>query len=492
MQLPDEAIDFNYAGCLLSHPQAWTPLAEIQPQHLIPPERMEAMKSQIMQLRQQVLAERQMTNPPAKLLPLDSGFIDLPGKLLEQYRKKGDGSDLGRIILAAHKLKEEVDRVVVLGIGGSYLGARALFDALCPTYHNELPERMRMGSPRVYFEGNSVENDSFQDLLDLLENTCVDPAVRAERWGAVVISKSGETIETAVGYRVIRRELARFYGNSPEQLRKHVVPITGPTSNLRKLCEEDKFPENEILTIPDGVGGRYSVFSAVGLLPAAIAGLDVQALLLGASAMTQRFVSEPFERNPALVYAAVNHIMNTEHGKGTRVMAAWSKKLESLGFWYDQLLSESLGKQGKGPTSITVVNTRDLHSRGQQHQEGERDKVINNVFVKGTRHAPIQIGMADRNEDNLNQFARKTLPDINEAALKGTNEAYSAVARATTTLTLPAISEHTIGQLMQMLMLATVVEGRLLGVNPYGQPGVKAYKDNLMRILKESAKPPGT
>src|SRR5262249_23043035 len=159
---------------------------------------------------------------------------------------------------------------------------------------------------------------------DLLENTCVDPAVRGERWGAVVVSKSGETIETAAAYRIIRQELARFYGNNPEALRKHVVPITGPTGNLRKLCEEDKFPENEILTIPDGVGGRSSVFSAVGLLRAGIVGLDVQPLLLGASAMTQRFVSEPFERNPALQYAAINHIMNAELGKGTRVMAVWS------------------------------------------------------------------------------------------------------------------------------------------------------------------------
>jgi glucose-6-phosphate isomerase len=408
MQLPDEAIDFNYAGCLLPLTQTWTPLAEIQPQQLIPPERMEAIKPQMMQLRQQVVAERQMTNPPPKLQPLDSGFIDLPGKLLEQYRKKGDGSDVGRIILAAHKLKEEVDRVVVLGIGGSYLGARALFEALCPTYHNELPERMRMGSPRLYFEGNSVDNDSLQDLLDLFENTCVDPEVRGERWGAVVVSKSGETIETAVAYRIVRQEIARFYGSSPEALRKHVVPVTGPSGNLRKLCEEDKFPENEILTIPDGVGGRYSVFSAVGLLPAAIVGLDVQALLLGAAAMTQRFLSEPFERNPVLQYAAVNHLMNTECGKDTRVLSVWSKKLESLGLWHDQLLSESLGKQGKGPTPVAVVNTRDLHSRGQQHQDGSRDKLINNVFVKGTRHAPIQIGMADRNEDNrTNSRARR-------------------------------------------------------------------------------------
>ena len=492
MQLPDEAIDFNYSGALHPQSDAWTPLAELQAQHFLTPERIEAIKQPLMQVRQQVAAERQMTNPPPKMLPLDIGFIDLPGKTLEQYRKKGDNSDLGRVILAANKLRLEVDRVVVLGIGGSYLGARALFDALCSANHNELPERMRMGNPRLYFEGNSVDNDSFQDLLDLLENTCVDPAVREERWGAVVVSKSGETIETAIAYRQIRKEIARFYGGSPQELRKHVVPITGPTGKLRELCQKDEFPENEILTIPDGVGGRYAVFSPVGLLPAAIVGLDVQALLLGASTMTMRFLSEPFDRNPVLQYAAVNHLVNTERGKPTRVMAVWSKKLEALGWWYDQLLSESLGKHGKGPTPITVVNTRDLHSRGQQHQDGTRDKLINNVFVKGTRHAPLPIGMADRNEDNLNQFARKTMADGNAAALQGTNQAYADVARPTTTLTIPLISEHTIGQLMQMLMLATVVEGRLLGVNPYGQPGVKAYKENLMRILKETSKPPSS
>ena len=148
----------------------------------------------------------------------------------------------------------------------------------------------------------------------------------------------------------------------------------------------------------------------------------------------------------------------------------------------------SLGKQGRGPTPLTVVQTRDLHSRGQQHQEGVRDKLVNNLLVKGTRHAPIQIGMADRNEDDLNSLARKTLPDILSAAFMGTNQAYAEAARPTTNIVLPVLSEHTIGQLLQMLMLATVVEGRLLGVNPYGQPGVEAYKKNMLRILKEPPK----
>ncbi len=489
MQLPDEAIEFDYSGVLLPHAEAWTPLAELQSKHYLRPERVEAVKQQLMSVRQQVASERTMVSPPSKMLPLDSAFIDLPGKLMEQYRQKGKSSELGQIIQAAEKLKGEVDRVVVLGIGGSYLGAKALFDSLCHTYHNELPAKMRLNKPRIYFEGNNVDNDALQDLLDLLENLCVEPTMRQERWGAVVISKSGGTIETATAYRVIRQELIRYYGHSPEELRKRLVPITGPSGKLRELSRADGFKDEEILKIPDGVGGRFSVFSAVGLLPAAVVGIDVPALLLGASTMTQRFLSEPFDRNPVLQYAAINHLMATELGKSTRVLAVWSKKLEALGLWYDQLLAESLGKQGQGPTPFTVVQTRDLHSRGQQHQEGARDKLINNLVVKSTKHAPIPIGMSDRNEDDLNQFSRKTMPDVLNAAFRGTNQAYAESARPTTDLTLPTLSEHSMGQLMQMLMLATVVEGRLMDVNPYGQPGVEAYKKNMTAILKaESAK----
>jgi glucose-6-phosphate isomerase len=485
MQLPDEAIEFNFAGLLAPNPDPWTPLVELQSQHYLKPDRLEAVKQQLMQVRQQVAAERTpQANLPPKMLPLDTGFIDLPARLLDQYRKEGN-SELGRTLAAARRLQESVDRVVVLGIGGSYLGAKCLFDALANTYHNELPDNIRLGKPRLYFEGNNVDNDALQDLLDLLEVTCVDPEIKAERWGAIVISKSGGTLETASAYRVIRSELARFYGHSSDNWRKYLVPVTGPSGKLRDLSVADGFKDDEILKVPDGVGGRFSVFSAVGLLPAAVVGLDVLALLLGASAMTRRFLEEPFDRNPVLQFAAVNYLMAAEHGKNTRVMAVWSKKLESLGFWYDQLLSESLGKQNRGPTPITVVQTRDLHSRGQQHQDGTRDKLVNNVFVKGTKHAPIQIGMADRNEDDLNSLARKTLPDVLKAAYQGTNQAYAESARPTTDLLLPNLSEHVIGQVMQMLMLATVVEGRLLGINPYGQPGVEAYKKNMTRILKE-------
>ena len=198
--------------------------------------------------------------------------------------------------------------------------------------------------------------------------------------------------------------------------------------------------------------------------------------------MTKRFIEEPFERNPVLQFAAVNFLM--AQSKPIRVLSIWSKKLESLGLWYDQLLAESLGKQGVGPTPLTAVQTRDLHSRGQQHQEGARDKFINNLVVKNPSHPPIMIGMMDRNEDDLNQYNRKGLPDMQKAALRGVNQAYHDVARPTADLVLPALSEHTMGQLMQLLMLATVVEGRLMGINPYGQPGVEAYKKNMKTLLK--------
>jgi glucose-6-phosphate isomerase len=200
--------------------------------------------------------------------------------------------------------------------------------------------------------------------------------------------------------------------------------------------------------------------------------------------MTRRFLEEPFERNPALQYAAVNYLMAEEQHKPIRVLASWSKKLEAIGWWYDQLLSESLGKQGRGATPLTVVQTRDLHSRGQQHQDGARDRVINNLVVRSVKHPPVALGMSDRNEDDLNQFSRKGYPDLVDAAFKGTTEAYAAAARPTADIVLPTLGEHTIGQLLQMLMLATVVEGRLMGVNPYGQPGVEAYKQNMMRHLK--------
>ncbi len=487
MQLPDEAITYDYRNLLAPVIEDWTPAAELRQTHYLSPAKLRDLSQRALQVRSQVATERELRQVPPEMSPLDAGFIDLPQKLLDQNRKSPDAGTLGQVMRIAQRMRESVDRFVILGIGGSYMGARALFDALRSTYHNDLPAKDRSGTPRIYFEGNNADNDSLHDLFEMLSITCVDPDKREERWGVTVISKSGGTLETAVAYRAIRREMAEYYGLHSPMTKKLIAPITGAAGKLRNLCKADGFADDDVLTIPDDVGGRFSIFTPVGLLPAAVMGLDVRALLLGAAAMTRRFLEERFETNPVLQYAAVNYLMNTQYQKPIRVMSIWSKKLEAVGLWYDQLLAESLGKQGQGPTPITTVQTRDLHSRGQQHQEGTRDKVINNLVVKAVTQPPIMVGMADRNEDELNQYNRKGLPDVMQAAFQGTNKAYADVSRPTADIVMPTVSEHTMGQLLQMLMLATVVEGRLMGVNPYGQPGVEMYKKNMQALLKPVA-----
>jgi glucose-6-phosphate isomerase len=484
MQLPDEAVSYQYQSLLVPLAAEWQPAVELQARHFLAPHLLKDMTPRLLQIRGQIAGERELQNPPPELAPLDPGFIDLPQQLLDQHRRKGEVSVLGRVLRLAQRLRDETDRVVLLGIGGSYLGARALFEALRSAYHNELPPEKRLGVPRIYFEGNNVDNDAMQELFDLLAATCVDPEIREERWGLIVISKSGNTLETAAAYRAFRREMAEFYGSRSERLKQLIIPITGATGKLRDLVRAEGIAEEDTLTIPDNVGGRFAVFTPAGLLPAATMGLDVRALLLGASVMTRRFLEEPFERNPILQWAAVNYLMSEQLGKPIRVLAVWSKKLEALGLWYDQLVAESLAKQGRGPTPLTIVQTRDLHSRGQQHQEGARDKIINNLLVKAPQTVPIPVGMSDHNEDGLNALNRKGLPDILDAAHRSTRQAHFEAARPSADLIMPVLSEHTMGQLLQMLMLATVVEGRLMGTNPYGQPGVEAYKRNLQALLK--------
>ncbi|HEX5272944.1 MAG TPA: glucose-6-phosphate isomerase, partial [Gemmataceae bacterium] len=422
MQLPDEAVGYDYRGLLAAPHEEWSPAAELRARHFLPPARLKDLQPRLAQVRGQVAAEREMQQVPPEAKPLDAGFIDLPQKTLDAYRRRCEESDLGLVLRHAARLREQTDRVVVLGVGGSSLGARALFEALCGSYHNEMPPEKRLGTPRLYFEGDHLDNDAFQDLLDLLENTCVDPEVREERWGVVVVSKSGDSLEPAAAYRLLRRSAAEYYGNRSERLRRLIVPVTGSSGRLRELCRADGYSESDVLGIPDNVGSRYSVLTAAGLLPAALMGLDVRALLLGAAAMTRRFLEEPFERNPVLQYAAVNYLMAEEQGKPVRVLSAWSKKMAGVGRWYDHLLAESLGKRGRGPTPLTAVQTRDLHARGQQHHDGARDKVINNLVVREPSHAPVMIGMADRNEDDLNALNRKGLPDLTRAALEGTNQ----------------------------------------------------------------------
>ena len=242
-------------------------------------------------------------------------------------------------------------------------------EACCEPYFNELDRGQRGSRPRMYFEGNNVDNDASQGLLRLLGNGRPADTVE-DRWAIVVISKSGATLETAVAFRQFLAALKQSVGGDAQKLAQLVVPVTGTSGKLFNLAKALGCPE--LFRVPDGVGGRFSILSAVGLLPAAILGLNVVRLLEGAAAMNEHFRTAPPGENAVLDYVGAGYLLEKEYGATIRVLNVWSKALESVGLWYDQLLAESLGKNGLGATPITTVNTRDLHSRASSTSRAGR------------------------------------------------------------------------------------------------------------------------
>ncbi|MEM7811062.1 MAG: glucose-6-phosphate isomerase [Planctomycetota bacterium] len=415
--------------------------------------------------------------PEAKR-PLDAGFLEFPAMRLAEL----DDADalVPSIERAAKAFRDAVDACLVLGIGGSYMGMKAIQTALMHPFHNELCPVGRQGVPRLYYEGNNVDNDEVAALLDVL--TAGDATKPEGKFGIVCISKSGGTLETAAAFRLFREALEQHYGPDSDEAKNLVIPVTGGAgSKLRAVAEAKGYPE--MFPVPDGIGGRFSVLTAVGLLPAAIMDIDIRAMLQGAKDVTEQFKTAPVGSNPTLDYVAYCHLFERDHGMDVRLLSTWGKKLEYIGLWYDQLLAESLGKEEKGAFPLTVVNTRDLHSRGQQHQEGKRDKFITNVCVTEPGADAVTLPEVAGDHDQLNKYAGKTYPEILNAAIAGTNKAYDDDKRPTTTINIPTLDAYHVGALFQMLMIATVVEGRLIGINPYGQPGVEAYKINMNAIL---------
>ncbi len=468
-----EPLRFDFQGALI-------------PQFGITAAQLETLQPRLLAAREEVLVtDQQLYAAPASIpvakQPLDAGFLEMPERILDAYQSDRANSELGRILTAAARMRNAVDKVVVLGIGGSYMGARAMMEMCCQPYFNEYSRAERGGRPRMYFEGNNVDNDWSQALLHFLRTDSAGVGDGPEsKWGIVVISKSGGTLETAAAFRQFLAELEKSVGKT--RLPEFVIPVTGEIGKLANLA--DAIGCRDRFIVPDGVGGRFSVLSPVGLLPGALLGIDIVKMLEGAAAMNSHFRTEPIGRNAVMDYVAVNHLLEVEQGIDLRVLSVWSKSLESAGFWYDQLLAESLGKNEQGAFPLTCVNSRDLHSRAQQHQEGTRDKVMNNVIIDSWRHEPLAIGFSQWDQDQLNELAKKTLPEIMTAAIAGTNQAYQEDKRPTTDLHLPAADEAALGQFFQMMMLATVLEGRLIGLNPYGQPGVEKYKTNMNRLLR--------
>ena len=465
-----------------SNPIKFDPTGALLPNGLSEAD-LRALDERILQARDEVLNEDMAlyadgSNIPAEKQPLDAGFLEMPERILDDYQTDRANSELAQILATAKRIRESVDRVVVLGIGGSYMGARALMESCVEPYFNERSAAARGGRPRMYFAGYNVDNDSTQGLLELLRQDSAGPD---DRWAIVVISKSGGTLETAGALRQFINAFKESFGE--EHLASHMIPITGATGKLASLA--DSIGCTDRFIVPDGVGGRFSVLSPVGLLPAAILGINVVQLLESAAAMNDHFRSAAPGENTVLDYVAVNHLLEEKHGCRNRLLSTWTNSLESVGLWYDQLLAESLGKAEVGAFPLTVVNTRDLHSRAQQHQEGRRDKVINNLILDSWRYDHLPIGTIGHNEDMLDEISGKSLPEVMTAAIRGTNKAYLDDNRPTTDIRLPGCDENSVGQLLQMLMLATVVEGRLININPYGQPGVENYKVNMNRFLRE-------
>lgn len=393
------------------------------------------------------------------------GFLDLPGQ---------PGEGLDRIVAAADRLAGLGDRHVVLGIGGSYLGARAVLDAVCDPFRNERSRSERGGRPKIYFEGNNMDPDALRALLDLLPTG--RPRGIEGDFTVNVISKSGTTLETAVAYRFLRHRLQQVYG--AEYARR----IVATTDAARGLLHDQAVKEGyETFVIPDDVGGRYSVLTPVGLLPAAVAGVDIRAMVAGARAMAERCSSPDLHRNPALMYAALQ-FLSYRAGRVNSVMMSWGKALEGVALWYDQLAAESLGKQDLGRTPFSAVGTRDLHARGQQLQQGMRNVVVTHLVVD--KYPGDQVFHWDKdNRDQLNYVSGKTVGQLLQAAYEATAYAYTRDRRPSMTLRIPVLDAHAIGQIFYLLEFATVAEGYLMGINPLDQPGVEDYKKFMFALL---------
>ncbi|MBM3266518.1 MAG: glucose-6-phosphate isomerase [Candidatus Sericytochromatia bacterium] len=396
------------------------------------------------------------------------GFLDLPGQPDEA---------LDRVAATADRLARLGDRHVVLGIGGSYLGAKAVLDALGDPYRNERSRADRGGWPKLYFEGNNLDPDSLRHLLELLP--AGRPTSLENDFTVNVISKSGTTLETAVAFRFLRQRLEQAYGR--EAARRIVATTDAARGLLHDMAVKEGY---ETFVIPDDVGGRYSVLTPVGLLPAAIAGVDVKELLRGARAMAARCQSDDLRRNPALLYAGLQYL-SYKAGRGVSVMMSWGKALEGFAMWYDQLCAESLGKAEGGREPMSAVGTRDLHSRGQQLQQGPRNVVVTHLVVD--RYPGDEVvcwDAADR--DKLNYTAGKTVSQMLHGAYEATQYAYSRDRRPSMTLHFPELTAYTLGQAFYLFELATVAEGYLLGINPLDQPGVEDYKTFMFALLGRS------
>lgn len=378
-----------------------------------------------------------------------TGWVDLP----ENYDKE----EFSRILEAAKRIREQSQVLVVIGIGGSYLGARAVVELLGPV----------AGAPRICFAGNGLSTDALLSLLKSLED--VDFSVN-------VISKSGTTTEPAVAFRIFKRLLEDRYGK--EGARQRIFATTDKAKGaLKSMADAEGY---ETFVVPDDVGGRYSVLSAVGLLPIAVAGISIEELMSGAAAQRRELIC-PGEENAAWQYAAARHALY-ESGKSIELLASYEPSFRFFGEWWKQLFGESEGKDHKGLFPASVEFTADLHSMGQYIQDGPR--IMLETVVR-FEHSLGEITIPDDPEDldGLNFLSGKTLDFVAEQAINGTRLAHVDGGVPNLLLTLPRRDAESVGELIYFFEFACGLSGYLLGVNPFNQPGVEMYKKNMFALL---------
>ena len=385
------------------------------------------------------------------------GWVNLPSSI--------SAAEIADIKATAQKMKQLCEVVVVIGIGGSYLGAKAVIDALSDSFAQLKPHN----NPLVVFAGQNIGEDYLTELQGVLKN---------RKWGIVVISKSGTTTEPAIAFRILKADCEAQFGKK-ESVDRIVAITDAKRGALRTLADQEGY---KTYVIPDNVGGRFSVLTPVGLLPIAIAGFDIEQLVGGAAEMEKSTGADiDFEQNPSAVYAAVRNALY-KNGKGIELTANYNPKLHFFAEWWKQLYGESEGKELKGIFPASVDFTSDLHSMGQYIQQGQRC-LFETVISIEKPNASLQIPSDAANLDGLNFLSGKHIDEVNKMAELGTILAHVDGGVPNIRISIPKLDEFNLGQLIYFYELACGISGYILDVNPFDQPGVEAYKKNMFALL---------
>ena len=387
------------------------------------------------------------------------GWIDLP----VDYDKE----EFDRIKKAASKIQGDSEVLLVIGIGGSYLGARAAIEFLRHSFYNVVSKEVRK-TPEIYFVGNSISSTYIRHLMDVIGN---------RDFSINMISKSGTTTEPAIAFRVFKEMLEKKYGK--EEAAKRIYATTDKArGSLKSLATEEGY---ESFVVPDDVGGSFSVLTAVGLLPIAVSGADIDKLMEGAQTGRKAALEAPFEENDAVKYAAVRNIL-LRKGKGIEILANYEPSVHYVSEWWKQLYGESEGKDQKGIFPASVDLTTDLHSMGQFIQDGSRN-LFETVINIETSREEIILNEEPVDLDGLNYLAGKSVDFVNKSAMNGTILAHTDGQVPNLMVNVPEVNEFYLGELFYFFEFACGVSGYLLGVNPFNQPGVESYKKNMFALL---------